>query len=99
VVATAPEEVDRKDYAVLLPLPIQQNSRKKYIYKRFLNSDMLWFPLISRNFIVQIKSRCHLTIALDRTQESKQYIDGCVIYQQIYYHIGAYCRKVAGSSN
>jgi hypothetical protein len=55
-----------------LPLPIQQNSRRRYL-QRFLNLDalsvvLLWFPLVEEILKRQIKPSTQLVLALDRTQ-------------------------------
>ncbi len=58
--------------AAALPLPIQQNSRRRHL-QRFLNLDalsvvLLWFPLIEEIFQRHLKPGAQLIIALDRTQ-------------------------------
>ena len=58
--------------AAALPLPIQQNSRRRHL-QRFLNLDalsvvLLWLPLIEEVLNRQIKPKAQLIIALDRTQ-------------------------------
>lgn len=58
--------------AATLPLPIQQNSRRRHL-QRFLNLDalsvvLLWFPLIEEILKRQIKPMAQLIVALDRTQ-------------------------------
>ena len=58
--------------AATLPLPIQQNSRRRHL-QRFLNLDalsvvLLWFPLIEEILKRHFKLRAQLIIALDRTQ-------------------------------
>jgi hypothetical protein len=58
--------------AATLPLPIQQNSRRRHI-QRFLNLTrlsvvILWFPLIKEIITRRISKGKQLIIALDRTQ-------------------------------
>ena len=58
--------------AATLPLPIQQNSRRRHL-QRFLNLDalsvvLLWFPLIEEILKRHFKLQSQLVIALDRTQ-------------------------------
>jgi hypothetical protein len=58
--------------AATLPLPIQQNSRRRHL-QRFLNLDalsvvLLWFPLIEEILKRHFKPGSQLIIALDRTQ-------------------------------
>ncbi len=58
--------------AATLPLPIQQNSRRRHL-QRFLNLDalsvvLLWFPLIEEILKRHFKPGTQLIIALDRTQ-------------------------------
>jgi hypothetical protein len=58
--------------AATLPLPIQQNSRRRHL-QRFLNLDalsvvLLWFPLIEEIIKRHFKLQSQLIIALDRTQ-------------------------------
>ncbi len=58
--------------AATLPLPIQQNSRRRHL-QRFLNLDalsvvLLWFPLIEEILEREFKPGSKLIIALDRTQ-------------------------------
>jgi hypothetical protein len=55
-----------------LPLPIQQNSRRRHI-QRFLNLTrlsvvILWFPLIKEFIAQRLSQGKQLIIALDRTQ-------------------------------
>jgi hypothetical protein len=58
--------------AAALPLPIQQNSRRRHL-QRFLNLDalsvvLLWFPVIEEILKLHFKPEGRLIIALDRTQ-------------------------------
>ena len=67
--------------AATLPLPIQQNSRRRHL-QRFLNLDalsvvLLWFPLIEEILKRHFKLRAQLIIAVDRTSVArKQCVDG-----------------------
>lgn len=58
--------------AAILPLPIQQNSRRRHL-QRFLNLPnlsvvLLWFPLVKEILSRQINAGSHLVLAMDRTQ-------------------------------
>lgn len=58
--------------AATLPLPIQQNSRRRHI-QRFLSLNklsvvLLWFPLIKQIIARHIGKNKQLIVALDRTQ-------------------------------
>jgi hypothetical protein len=58
--------------AATLPLPIQQNSRRRHL-QRFLNLDalsvvLLWFPLIEEIVKRHFKPGTQMIMALDRTQ-------------------------------
>jgi hypothetical protein len=66
------KQVKIERLAATLPLPIQQNSRRRHI-QRFLNLTklsvvILWFPLIKEIVSSRIASGKQLIIALDRTQ-------------------------------
>lgn len=67
--------------AAILPLPIQQNSRRRHL-QRFLTLNvlsivLLWFPIIEEILARQAKIRSRLIIArLLNPVERKQYIDG-----------------------
>ena len=73
--------------AATLPLPIQQNSRRRHL-QRFLNLDalsvvLLWFPLIEEILKRHFKLRAQLIIALDRTQwQENNVLMVSVIYQK-----------------
>jgi len=65
------KQVKIERLAATLPLPIQQNSRRRHI-QRFLNLTrlsvvILWFPLIQEIIIQRIPKGKRLIIALDRT--------------------------------
>jgi hypothetical protein len=58
--------------AAALPLPIEQNSRRRHL-QRFLTLNalsvvLLWFPIIEEILSKQIKTGSQVIIALDRTQ-------------------------------
>lgn len=66
------KQVKIERLAATLPLPIQQNSRRRHI-QRFLNLRrlsvvILWFPLIKEIINRRISKGKQLIIALDRTQ-------------------------------
>lgn len=58
--------------AATLPLPIQENSRRRHLQRflasRALSVVLLWFPLIKEVINRQIPPGLQLIIALDRTQ-------------------------------
>lgn len=58
--------------AASLPLPLQQNSRRRHL-QRFLTLPklsvvLLWLPLIKEILAYQIKIGSELVLAMDRTQ-------------------------------
>jgi len=66
------KQVKIERLAATLPLPIQQNSRRRHI-QRFLSLNklsvvLLWFPLIQQIMTRHIAKGKQLIIALDRTQ-------------------------------
>src|SRR5919202_3186643 len=66
------KQVRLERLAATLPLPIQENSRRRHI-QRFLSLKrlsvvLLWFPLIQQIMARQIGKGKPLIIALDRTQ-------------------------------
>ncbi|MEP0886424.1 IS4 family transposase [Trichocoleus sp. ST-U3] len=73
--------------AATLPLPIQQNSRRRHI-QRFLSLKrlsvvLLWFPLIKQIIARHITKGKPLIIALDRTQwKEKNILMASAIYQK-----------------
>ena len=73
--------------AATLPLPIQQNSRRRHI-QRFLNQTrlsvvILWFPLIKEIITQRIPKAGQLIIALDRTQwQANNILMASAIYQK-----------------
>ena len=66
------KQVKIERLAASLPLPIQQNSRRRHI-QRFLSLTrlsvvILWFPLIKEFIAQRLSQEKQLIIALDRTQ-------------------------------
>jgi hypothetical protein len=66
------KQVKIERLAATLPLPIQQNSRRRHI-QRFLTLNklsvvLLWFPLIKQIMARHLAKEKQLIIALDRTQ-------------------------------
>jgi hypothetical protein len=66
------KQVKIERLAATLPLPIQQNSRRRHIQRflklRKLSVVILWFPLIKEIITRRISKGKQLIIALDRTQ-------------------------------
>jgi hypothetical protein len=81
------KQVKIERLAATLPLPIQQNSRRRHI-QRFLSLKrlsvvLLWFPLIQQIITRHIAKGKPLIIALDRTQwKEKNILMASVIYQK-----------------
>lgn len=81
------KQVRLERLAATLPLPIQQNSRRRHL-QRFLNLTalsvvLLWFPVIKEIIKRQNKSGTQLIIALDRTQwKDNNVLLASVIYQK-----------------
>ena len=81
------KQVKIERLAATLPLPIQQNSRRRHI-QRFLNLTrlslvILWFPLIQEIIIQRIPKGKRLIIALDRTSwQSNNILMASAIYQK-----------------
>jgi hypothetical protein len=81
------KQVKIETLAATLPLPIQQNSRRRHI-QRFLTLNklsvvLLWFPLIQQIMAQHIAKGKQLVIALDRTQwKDKNILMASVIYQK-----------------
>ena len=81
------KQVKIERLAATLPLPIQQNSRRRHL-QRFLNSKalsvvLLWFPIVEEILSRLFKPQSRLIIALDRTQWKKNNIlMVSVIYQK-----------------
>ncbi|WP_199332740.1 IS4 family transposase [Anabaena catenula] len=81
------KEVRIERLAANLPLPIQENSRRRHI-QRFLNSNrlsvvLLWFPIITAILERLFKPLSQLVIAIDRTQwKDNNILMVSVIYQK-----------------
>ncbi|GAB1544740.1 hypothetical protein NUACC21_74160 [Scytonema sp. NUACC21] len=81
------KEVRIERLAANLPLPIQENSRRRHI-QRFLKSNklsvvLLWFPIIEEILARLFKPQSQLIIALDRTQwKDNNILMASVIYQK-----------------
>lgn len=81
------KQVKIEKLAATLPLPIQQNSRRRHL-QRFLKSNklsvvLLWFPLIEEILSRLFKPQSQLIIALDRTQwKDNNILMVSVIYQK-----------------
>ena len=80
------KQVKIEKLAATLPLPIQQNSRRRHL-QRFLNLNalsvvLLWFPIIKEILSQKVKAASQLIIALDRTQwKENNVLMVSVIYQ------------------
>jgi hypothetical protein len=81
------KQVKIERLAATLPLPIQQNSRRRHI-QRFLSLNklsvvLLWFPLIQQIIARHMAKEKQLIIALDRTQwKENNILMASVIYQK-----------------
>lgn len=81
------KQVKIERLAATLPLPIQQNSRRRHI-QRFLNLTrlsvvILWFPLIKEIITQRIPKGKNLIIALDRTAwQENNILLASAIYQK-----------------
>ncbi len=90
--------------AATLPLPIQQNSRRRHL-PRFLTSNalstvLLWFPIIEEILTRQAKPGSRLIIALDRTQwKENNVLMVSVIYQKRALPVYWCLLEKEGSSN
>lgn len=81
------KQVKIERLAATLPLPIQQNSRRRHIQRflslRRLSVVLLWFPLIQQIIARHIAQGKPLIIALDRTQwKEKNILMASAIYQK-----------------
>src|SRR4028118_2056960 len=90
--------------AATLPLPIQQNSRRRHLQKflamNALSVVLLWFPLIEEILGKQIKASSRVIIALDRTQwKENNVLMVSVIYQKRAWPIYWCLLEKDGSSN
>ena len=90
--------------AATLPLPIQQNSRRRHL-QRFLTLNalsvvLLWFPIIEEIISRQIKAGSQVIIALDRTQwKENNVLMVSVIYQKRAWPVYWCLLEKDGSSN
>ncbi len=90
--------------AATLPLPIQQNSRRRHL-QRFLNLDalsvvLLWFPVIEEILKRHSKPESQLIIALDRTQwKENNVLMVSAIYKKRAFPIFWALLEKEGSSN
>lgn len=90
--------------AATLPLPIQQNSRRRHI-QRFLTQNalsvvLMWFPIIEAIINQHFKVGSQLTIAMDRTQwKENNVLMVSVIYQKRAWPIYWCLLEKDGSSN
>ena len=81
------KQVKIERLAATIPLPIQQNSRRRHL-QRFLKSNalsvvLLWFPIIEEILSRLIKPKSQLIIALDRTKwKDNNILMVSVIYQK-----------------
>jgi len=87
VVAPAPKASEDRKISRHLPLPIQQNSRRRQIHKDFkfrcFECSIAVVSLIKEILSRQIKPRAPLIIALDRTQwKENNILMVSVIYQK-----------------
>ena len=98
------KQVKIERLAATLPLPIQQNSRRRHL-QRFLNLNalstvLLWFPIIEEILARQIKQGSQLIIALDRTQwKENNVLMVSAIYQKRALPIYWVLLEKEGSSN
>lgn len=98
------KQVRLERLAATLPLPIQQNSRRRHL-QRFLTLNalsvvLLWFPIIEEMISRQIKASSQVIIALDRTQwKENNVLMVSVIYQKRAWPIYWCCLGKDGSSN
>jgi hypothetical protein len=81
------KQVKIERLAATLPLPIQQNSRRRHIQRflrlRRLSVVILWFPLIKEIINRRISQGKQLIIALDRTQwQENNILMASAIYQK-----------------
>ncbi|BAY36121.1 hypothetical protein NIES2111_04410 [Nostoc sp. NIES-2111] len=98
------KQVKIERLAATLPLPIQQNSRRRHI-QRFLTLNalsvvLLWFPMIEAIINQHFKQESQLTIAMDRTQwKENNVLMVSVIYQKRAWPIYWCLLEKEGSSN
>ena len=90
--------------AATLPLPIQQNSRRRHL-QRFLTLNalsvvLLWFPIIEEMISRQIKAGSQVIVALDRTEwKENNVLMVSVIYQKRAWPIYWCLLEKDGSTN
>ncbi|WP_448269946.1 IS4 family transposase [Nostoc sp. DSM 114159] len=98
------KQVKIERLAATLPLPIQQNSRRRHI-QRFLTLNalsvvLLWFPIIEALINQHFQLGSQLTIAMDRTQwKENNVLMVSVIYQKRAWPIYWCLLGKDGSSN
>jgi len=98
------KQVKIERLAVTLPLPIQQNSRRRHI-QRFLKLTRLsvflvWFPLIKEIITQRIPKAKRLIIALDRTAwQENNILIASAIYQKRAFPIFWILLSKKGASN
>jgi hypothetical protein len=98
------KQVRLERLAATLPLPIQQNSRRRHL-QRFLTMNalsvvLLWFPIIEEIIHRQIKVGSQAIVALDRTQwKENNVLMVSIIYHQRAWPIYWCLLEKNGSSN
>jgi hypothetical protein len=98
------KQVKIERLAATLPLPIQQNSRRRHL-QRFLTLNalsvvLLWFPIIEALINKHFKVGSQLTIVMDRTQwKENNVLMVSVIYQKRAWPIYWCLLEKDGSSN
>jgi len=98
------KQVRLERLAATLPLPIQENSRRRHL-QRFLTLNalsivLLWFPIIEEIINRHFKVGSLLTIAMDRTQwKENNVLMVSGIYQKIAWSIFWCLLEKEGSSN
>jgi hypothetical protein len=98
------KQVRLERLAATLPLPIQENSRRRHL-QRFLTLNalsvvLLWFPIIEEIINRHFKAGSLLTIAMDRTQwKENNVLMVSVIYQKRAWPIFWCLLEKKGSSN
>lgn len=104
MVVTASKASEDNWLAATLPLPIQQNSRRRHLQRFFslnaLSVVLLWFPIIEEVLSQKVKAGSQLIIALDRTQwKENNVLMVSVIYQNRAFPIYWCLLEKEGSSN
>lgn len=90
--------------AATLPLPIQQNSRRRHLQRFFslnaLSVVLLWFPIIEEILSQKVKAGSQLIVAIDRTQwKENNVLMVSVVYQKRAFPIYWCLLEKEGSSN